>query len=129
MMDRIWSGIEWRRLRPGIKGLAIEYDDGGYQSVQVCVDWGPRYVAMSIMRFRDSASRISFFYSRPPQGVIQQTGAWEACAAPDGCCLRLVRCVQLRRGPIESTASFRAREAGYETMLRDTMRPILEAVI
>jgi hypothetical protein len=69
----------------------VEYDDGRHQSVQVCVDWKLSYLAMSIMRFRDNASRISFFYSRLPQRIVKQTGVWEARATEAGCCLRLIR--------------------------------------
>jgi len=128
MIDRIWSGLEWKAWRAGVRGLAIEYDDGENQSVQICVDWGPRYVPMSIMRFRDSASRISFFYSLLPEGVVRQHGTWEACALDDGCRLRLVRSVELRRGSAESTASYQAREDAYEAALRGHLRPIMAAV-
>src|SRR5262249_3546011 len=66
LLRRIWSGVEWQPAPPDLKGLAIEYDDGWNQSVHLCVDWGTRPFAMSVVRFCDSAGRISFFYSRPP---------------------------------------------------------------
>ena len=128
MIDRIWAGLEWTSLRAGMRGLAIEYDDGEHQSVQVCLDWGPRIVALSIMRFRDSACRISSFYSLPPQGVIRQQGLWEARAVDDGCRLRLLRSVELRRGSMESPGSYRAREQAYEPVLRRHLHPIMDAV-
>ncbi len=127
MIDQIWSGLEWKVAAAGVRGLAIEYDDGQHQSVQVCVDWGPRYVALSIMRFRDSAARISFFYSLPPEGVIRQHGLWEARAHEDGCRLRLTRSVELRRGSAESTASYHSREDAYEALIRSHLRPLMDA--
>jgi hypothetical protein len=129
LIDRIWSGAEWKPIHSGIKGLAIEYDDGWHQSVQIYVDWRPRNLAMSIMRFRDSTSRISFFYSRLPPGVVKQTGVWEARAVGGGCCLRLIRSLQLQRGKAESAASFHAREDARRMLLTEHLGLILDAVV
>jgi hypothetical protein len=129
LIDGIWSGLEWKRHRSGILGLAIEYDDACHQSVQVCVDWRPRYLSMSVVRFRDSATRISFFYSRLPPGVVQQLGVWEASAVDGGCCLRLVRKVQLQRGRTESAALFRAREEAHRILLEGHLREHLGLIL
>ena len=121
-------GAEWQSDRAGIKGLAIEYDDGCHQSVQLCVPWGVGYLAMSIMRFRDSASRISFFHSRPPPGLVTQAGIWDARGDDNGCCLRLVRSLQLECGKAESLASLRAREDAYGALIKDRIGQILDDV-
>jgi hypothetical protein len=128
LIDRIWSGVEWRLARSGIKGLAIDYDDGQHQSVQICVDWRSGYLAMSVMRFRESGSRIGFFYSRPPKGVVKQSGSWEARAIGNGCCLKLVRNLELARGPAESAMSLLARERAYGEMLQDHLGLTLDLV-
>src|SRR4051794_39436764 len=88
LMDRIWAGAEWRIAKSDIKGLVIEYDDGQNQSVQICVAHKSEYSALTIMRFRDSISRISFFYSRPPHGVVHQSGMWEAHSNESRCIFR-----------------------------------------
>jgi hypothetical protein len=46
---------------------------------KVCVDWKPRYLAMSRMRSRDSVSRITFFLRIPPR-IVKQDCVWEARA-------------------------------------------------
>ena len=128
LIDQIWSGAEWRASRSGIKGLAIEYDDGHHQSMQVCIDWKPRDLALSIMRFRDSALRISFFYSRLPHGIVKQAGIWEAYSVNKGCHLKLTRSLEMRRGKAEDTASFHAREGAYSTLLQEYQGLMLDAV-
>jgi len=128
LIDRLWSGAEWRIAGPKSGGLAIEYDDGRHQAIQLCVNAGRCFRAMSIMRFRDNPSRISFFYSRPPEGVVQQTGVWEACPSDEGCCLTLQRTLRLARHRSEAEASFAAREAAHETYLREYLAGLLESV-
>jgi hypothetical protein len=128
LIDRIWSGLEWSSDRSGIKGLAIEYDDGRHQSVQLCVDWQRKYTSLSLMRFRDSLSRISFFYSRLPPGFIRQSGTWEAHTY-DGCThLRLTRSLQLECGELESILRFRAREDAYAAFLEERLTLSVQAI-
>jgi hypothetical protein len=129
LVDLIWSGAEWHLARFGIKGVAIEYDDGQHQSVQVCVDWQRRNLPLSIRRFRDTASRISFFYSQPPPSVLRQTGIWEARGAGDACYVSLVRRLELQRGKNESSDAFRVREQAYGELLQAHLDRILEAVV
>jgi hypothetical protein len=127
-IDHVWSGVEWNLQPHGLRGLAIEYDDGRYQSVHLCVDWGPHYLAMSIIRFRDSDGRITFFHSRPPPGIVRQTGIWDAEPVADGCCLRLVRTFELQCGKKESAESFHAREQAHAILLQDRMRSVLDRI-
>lgn len=128
LIDRIWLGAEWRSIRSGVKGLAVEYDDGRHQSVHVCMDSRPSYLAMTVNRFRDSGSRISFFYSRLPRGVVRQTGLWEARATDRGCRLRLLRRLELQRAQGESDASFREREDIHTDLLKQHLSLILDVV-
>jgi hypothetical protein len=129
LVDLIWSGAEWHHARFAIKGVAIEYDDGQHQSVQLCVDWQRADMALSIERFRDTASRISFFYSRPPPGVLRETGIWEARGARDHCRLSLMRRLELKPGRNESSDAFQAREQAYGAMLQAHLDLTLEAVV
>jgi hypothetical protein len=129
LVDLIWSGAEWNPVCCGIKGVAIEYDDGQHQSVYVCVDWQRRDLTLSIRRFRDSASRISFFYTQPPPSVLRQTGIWEAHGAGDVCCLSLVRKLELKRYDNESNDSFRSREQVFGALLQAHLDRILETVV
>jgi hypothetical protein len=128
LIDRIWSGVEWKRNRSAILGHAIEYDDGLNQSVQVCVEWGSRRQAVTILRFRDSAWRISFFSSRPPEGFVMQTGVWEARSIGGRCSLRLSRCLELQRRCTESVTALRSREAAYGKVLQDQLTRVLDLV-
>jgi hypothetical protein len=128
LIDRIWSGLEWSSDRSGTKGLAIEYDDGLHQSVQLCVEWQRRYATISIMRFRDSPGKISFFYSQLPQGFTRQSGTWEAHTY-DGCTrLRLTRSLQLECGELESILRFRAREDAYAAFLQERLELSVQAI-
>lgn len=128
LMDRIWAGAEWRIARSDIKGLVIEYDDGQNQSVQICVAFKNDYSALTIMRFRDSISRISFFYSRPPHGVVHQSGMWEARSIESQCTFRLVRNLRLQRRKSESDISLHAREAAYGSVLKEHLSLVLDSV-
>jgi hypothetical protein len=129
VINQIWSGAEWRLPQSGVRGVAIEYDDGFHQSVHVCVDAQPCYLTLSVKRFRNSIARISFFYSRPPKGLDQQSGTWEAHPAGSGCCLRLVRNVRLQRNNLESDSSFSARESAYGSLLADHLGRVLDGVL
>lgn len=129
LIDRIWSATEWHLDRPGVRGLAIEYDDGRHQSVHICADWKGRNLAMSVMRFRDSAGRITFFYSRLPPGLATQSGAWEAHAHPEGCRVRFTRTLQLQRGRAEDADAFQAREDAYGDLMKQGMGLILDDVV
>jgi hypothetical protein len=128
LIDRIWSGVEWRPARSGVKALAIDYDDGLHQSVQVCVGWRSGHLPMSVMRFREGTSRISYFYSRPPSGVAKQIGLWEARPAGGGCRLLLVRMMELARRSGETDSSFRMRETAHGEMLRQHLGMTLDVV-
>ena len=128
LIRRIWSGAEWQPAPPDLKGLAIEYDDGRNQSVHLCVNWGTKPLAMSVVRFCDTERRISFFYSRPPPGVVRQTGMWETEAVGDGTRVRLVRHMQLQRGKAESAVSFRTRSDAYGRMLTAHMDLMLDRI-
>nr|WP_294524195.1 hypothetical protein [uncultured Rhodopila sp.] len=128
LIDRIWSGVEWRLARSGVEALAIDYDDGFHQSVQVCVGWRTGHLAMSVMRYRESMSRISYFYSRPPNGVAKQTGLWEARPAGGGCRLLLMRTMELVRGSGETDSLFRQRETAHGEMLRQHLGLTLDVV-
>jgi hypothetical protein len=129
LVDLIWSGAEWNPVCFGIKGVAIEYDDGQHQSVYVCVEWQRRNLTLSIRRFRDSASRISFFYTQPPPSVLRQTGIWEAHVAGDVCYLSLVRKLELKQYDNESNDSFRSREQAFGALLQAHLDRTLEVVV
>jgi hypothetical protein len=129
MIDRVWSGAEWGQNLPGLSGLAVEYDDGQRQSVQLCFAWRGGHIAMSVIRFRDSPTRIAFFYSRLAPGVARQTGVWEARPVAGGSCLRLWRSLELRRGHAENTNAFQARESAYRPVLKESARLVLDQVM
>jgi hypothetical protein len=80
------------------------------------VDRGTRLLAMSVVRLCDIVGRISFFYSRPPPGIVRQTGLWETQAVGNGTRVRLVRHIQLRRGEEESAVSFWSRSDAYGSL-------------
>jgi hypothetical protein len=125
--DLVRRGVASCPLRYQRRGN--EYDDGQHQSVQLCVDWQRADMALSIERFRDTASRISFFYSRPPPGVLRETGIWEARGARDHCRLSLMRRLELKPGRNESSDAFQAREQAYGAMLQAHLDRTLEAVV
>nr|WP_294524668.1 hypothetical protein [uncultured Rhodopila sp.] len=128
LVDRIWSGAEWHAARSGIQGVAIANDDGQSQSVHLCVDWQRRGLALTLERRRENASRISFFYSRPPLGVLRETGGWEARGPGDECRLSLIRRLELHRGKDESSDSLRRREQAYGELLQAHLGRSLEAL-
>src|SRR5947209_1691283 len=129
MIDRIWSGIEWQQNRHGICGVAVEYDDGEHQTMHLCVDWKPDHLTISIIRFRDSAFRISYFYSQPPPRISRQSGAWEAWRhVANGCVLRLTRRLELTKSKNESDSSHAEREKMHGQILQEHLGLILNVV-
>jgi hypothetical protein len=129
LIDRIWSGTEWNLGRPGVKGLAIEYDDGKHQSVHICADWRGQNLTMSVMRFREGAGLITFFYSRLPPGVSRQSGIWEAYAHQEGCRVRFTRSLQLQRGKAEDAGAFHAREEAFGDIIKQSMALSLDDIM
>jgi hypothetical protein len=84
---------------------------------------------MSVMRYRESTSRISYFYSRPPSGVAKQIGLWEARpAVGGGCRLVLVRMMELVRRSGETDSLFKMRETAHGEMLRQHLGLTLDVV-
>jgi len=129
LVDLIWSGAEWHPVGFGIKGVAIEHSDEQHQSVHLCVERHRGDLALSLERCRETASRISFFYSRSLPSVRRETGIWEARGAGNACRLSLTRRLELHRIYNESVDSFESREQAYGAMLQTHLNRSLEAVV
>ena len=129
LIDRIWSGVEWRLARMGVKALAVDYDDGLHQSVQVCVGSRSGHLPMSVMRYSRKHVPDQLFLLPPPERRGETN---RSLGSPSRCRRRMPPSAGAHDGtgaPFGETDSvFKIRETAHGEMLRQHLGLTLDVV-